>query len=321
MEIRPARCGARQLDRPVGRNARARGLLLEPLNRSSDGAGLRLQLSGRERGLSPPCIPVAFPFPAHGPKMEATRRSRSHDTRPPQLGSRPLRRPRPTAGPIHDAATRLLQPQPRCQRDEPARRGAAVVRLGSRPSLGYPGDKYEMGLEAIEEIEVIAAELAAEVFDARLPRSACPRAPSRTSMPSWRCQPGDTIIAPPCCHRRPRHPPCAGCAGLYGLRILPRPWRRTATRSTPTRWRRLPAVERPRLITIGGSLNLEPNTRWPSCAPSPTRWARRSSSTRRINAGSSRGALEEPADRGRAPDDDEHLQKPGRTRGRADRHQ
>src|SRR3546814_18749436 len=39
--------------------------------------------------------------------------------------------------------------------------------LGSRPSLGYPGDKYEMGLEAIEEIEVIAAELAAEVFRAR----------------------------------------------------------------------------------------------------------------------------------------------------------
>ncbi|MEM9359451.1 MAG: serine hydroxymethyltransferase, partial [Pseudomonadota bacterium] len=38
--------------------------------------------------------------------------------------------------------------------------------LGSRPSLGYPGDKYEMGLEAIEEIEVIAAELSAEVFNA-----------------------------------------------------------------------------------------------------------------------------------------------------------
>jgi glycine hydroxymethyltransferase len=39
--------------------------------------------------------------------------------------------------------------------------------LGSRPSLGYPGDKYEMGLEAIEKIEVIAAELAAQVFGAR----------------------------------------------------------------------------------------------------------------------------------------------------------
>src|SRR5262245_51915358 len=39
--------------------------------------------------------------------------------------------------------------------------------LGSRPSLGYPGDKYEMGLEGVEKIEVIAAELAAEVFGAR----------------------------------------------------------------------------------------------------------------------------------------------------------
>ena len=37
--------------------------------------------------------------------------------------------------------------------------------IGSRPSLVYPGDKYEMGLEAIEEIEVIAAELCAEVFN------------------------------------------------------------------------------------------------------------------------------------------------------------
>jgi glycine hydroxymethyltransferase len=43
----------------------------------------------------------------------------------------------------------------------------AKASLGSRPSLGYPGNKYEMGLEAIERIEVIAAELAAEIFKAR----------------------------------------------------------------------------------------------------------------------------------------------------------
>ncbi|MBL9054525.1 MAG: serine hydroxymethyltransferase, partial [Tabrizicola sp.] len=44
---------------------------------------------------------------------------------------------------------------------------AALARgLGSRPSLGYPGDKYEMGLEAIEEIEILTAELAAEIFQA-----------------------------------------------------------------------------------------------------------------------------------------------------------
>src|SRR5215469_10030496 len=39
--------------------------------------------------------------------------------------------------------------------------------VGSRPSLGYPGDKYEMGLEGVEKIEVLAAELVAQVFGAR----------------------------------------------------------------------------------------------------------------------------------------------------------
>ncbi len=39
--------------------------------------------------------------------------------------------------------------------------------IGTRPSLGYAGAKYEMGLEAVEEIEVIAASLARQVFDAR----------------------------------------------------------------------------------------------------------------------------------------------------------
>src|SRR5438128_1469177 len=45
----------------------------------------------------------------------------------------------------------------------PRAEAALACGLGSRPSLGYPGDKYEMGLEAIEKIEVIAAELAAEL--------------------------------------------------------------------------------------------------------------------------------------------------------------
>ncbi len=49
----------------------------------------------------------------------------------------------------------------------PAAEAVLAAGLGSRPSLGYPGDKYEMGLEAIEEIEVITAQLCAEVFDAK----------------------------------------------------------------------------------------------------------------------------------------------------------
>jgi glycine hydroxymethyltransferase len=70
--------------------------------------------------------------------------------------------------------------------------------LGSRPSLGYPAAKYEMGLEAIEQIEVIAAELVAEVFSARYAEV---RVPSGAIANLYAfmatCEPGDTIIAPP----------------------------------------------------------------------------------------------------------------------------
>src|SRR5689334_780636 len=38
--------------------------------------------------------------------------------------------------------------------------------IGTRPSLGHPGDKYETGLGPSEEIEVMASELARRVFRA-----------------------------------------------------------------------------------------------------------------------------------------------------------
>src|SRR6185312_2354606 len=48
-------------------------------------------------------------------------------------------------------------------------RAAALLSrsLGNRPSLGYPGDKYEMGMEYAGEIEVIAEGLVKRLFDAR----------------------------------------------------------------------------------------------------------------------------------------------------------
>ena len=60
---------------------------------------------------------------------------------------------------IHDHRCFNLNPAANVM--NPRAEAALSAGLGSRPSLGYPGDKYEMGLEAIEEIEVIAAELAA----------------------------------------------------------------------------------------------------------------------------------------------------------------
>jgi glycine hydroxymethyltransferase len=60
-----------------------------------------------------------------------------------------------------------------------------AARLGSRPSLGYPGEKYEMGLEAIEQIEVIAAALAARVFHAAYAEVRFGSGRWPTSTPSW----------------------------------------------------------------------------------------------------------------------------------------
>jgi glycine hydroxymethyltransferase len=131
-------------------------------------------------------------------------------------------------------------------------------RLGSRPSLGYPGDKYEMGLEAIEEIEVIAADLAAEVFDARHAEiRVASGAMANLYAFMATCRPGDTIIAPPGAIGGHVTHHDAGCAGLYGLRILPAPVAQDGYTVDTAALAFLARTERPRLITIGGSLNLD----------------------------------------------------------------
>ena len=129
--------------------------------------------------------------------------------------------------------------------------------IGSRPSLGYPGDKYEMGLEAIEEIEVIAAELCADVFDAQFAEV---RVPSGAIANLYgfmaTCRPGETIIAPPASIGGHVTHHLAGCAGLFGLRTIEAPINADGYTVDLDRLRVLAKAERPKLITIGGSLNL-----------------------------------------------------------------
>ena len=129
--------------------------------------------------------------------------------------------------------------------------------IGSRPSLGYPGDKYEMGLEAIEEIEVITAQLCAEVFDAgfaeiRVPSGAIANLYGFMAT----CQPGDTIIVPPATIGGHVTHHGAGCAGLYGLNILHAPVNADGYTVDLDALREMAMRENPRLITVGGSLNL-----------------------------------------------------------------
>ncbi|RKF15169.1 aminotransferase class I/II-fold pyridoxal phosphate-dependent enzyme [Roseovarius spongiae] len=129
--------------------------------------------------------------------------------------------------------------------------------IGSRPSLGYPGDKYEMGLEAIEEIEVIAAQLCAEVFGARYAEI---RVPSGAIANLYgfmaTCKPGDAIIAPPAAIGGHVTHHAAGCAGLYGLSTAPAPVAADGYTVDVDALRALAHNVRPALITLGGSLNL-----------------------------------------------------------------
>ena len=132
--------------------------------------------------------------------------------------------------------------------------------LGSRPSLGYPGDKYEMGLEAIEEIEVITAELCAEVFQAdyaeiRVPSGAIGNLYAFMAT----CKPGDAIIVPPASigGHVTHHGP--GCAGLYSLEIHEAPVNEDGYTVDLEGLEKLVRSVEPRLMTIGGSLNLFPH--------------------------------------------------------------
>lgn len=159
---------------------------------------------------------------------------------------------------IHDAECFNLNPATNVM--NPAAEAALSRGLGSRPSLGYPGDKYEMGLEAIEEIEVIAAELAAEVFNARYAEI---RVGSGALANLYGfmalAKPGDHIIAPPPAVGGHVTHHAAGCAGLYGLVTHPAPVNADGYTIDLEGLRALALRVKPRLITIGGSLNLFPH--------------------------------------------------------------
>jgi glycine hydroxymethyltransferase len=159
---------------------------------------------------------------------------------------------------IHDRDCFNLNPATNVM--NPAAEAALARGLGSRPSLGYPGDKYEMGLEAIEEIEVICAALAAEVFQAR-------HAEIRVGSGALAnlygfmalARPGDAIIAPPGSIGGHVTHHAAGCAGLYGLTTHAAPIDADGYTIDIPALRDLAQTVRPKIITVGGSLNLFPH--------------------------------------------------------------
>ncbi|MEL7542384.1 MAG: beta-eliminating lyase-related protein [Pseudomonadota bacterium] len=159
---------------------------------------------------------------------------------------------------IHEAECFNLNPATNVM--NPRAEALLASGLGSRPSLGYPGDKYEMGLEAIEEIEVVAAQLCAEVFGAKFAEI---RVASGAMANFYAfmaiCKPGDAIIVPPASIGGHVTHHGAGCAGLYGLNVHEAPVRADGYTVDVEELSKLARQVSPKLITIGGSLNLFPH--------------------------------------------------------------
>ena len=131
--------------------------------------------------------------------------------------------------------------------------------LGARASLGYPSQKYEMGVEAIERIEVIAAALAAAIFEAR---HAEIRVGSGALANLYAFMattvPGDKVIVPSAAIGGHVTHHDAGAAGLHGLAIHRAPVDPDGYGIDMAALAAMAREIRPKLITIGGSLNLLP---------------------------------------------------------------
>jgi glycine hydroxymethyltransferase len=159
---------------------------------------------------------------------------------------------------IHDRECLNLNPATNVM--NPRAEAMLAAGLGSRASLGHPGDKYETGLEAIEQIEVIAAELVAEVFGARYAEI---RVPSGAIANLYAflatCEPGDAIIAPPPSIGGHVTHHAGGSAGMYRLRTVAAPVDARRYTVDVDELRRLAQELRPRMITLGSSLNLYPH--------------------------------------------------------------
>ncbi|HUR42789.1 MAG TPA: aminotransferase class I/II-fold pyridoxal phosphate-dependent enzyme [Aestuariivirga sp.] len=140
-------------------------------------------------------------------------------------------------------------------------RAAALLSrsLGNRPSLGYPGDKYEMGMEYAGQIEVITETLVKRLFNA-------PYAEIRVgsgALANLYCfmavaKPGDRIMAftGEMGGHVTHH--ADGAAGLYGLDVHPVPHDGARMSIDLDALRREAKRLQPKLITVAGSLCLYP---------------------------------------------------------------
>jgi glycine hydroxymethyltransferase len=132
--------------------------------------------------------------------------------------------------------------------------------LAAQPSMGYPGDKYQAGLEPVDVVEVTAAEAVARVMGARFaevrPTSATI---ANLAVYAALAKPGDTIaVLPDWAGGHLSHHEI-GVPGVRGLRVAPLPYDDEALDVDLAALPEFLAREQPALVVVGASLMLFPH--------------------------------------------------------------
>jgi len=132
--------------------------------------------------------------------------------------------------------------------------------LSGQPSMGYPGDKYQAGLEELDVIEVTVTRAVAEVMNARF-AEVRPTSATLANLAVYTAlaEPGEAIAVLPGWAGGHLSHQAVGAAGVRGLRVTELPY---DPHELDVDLERLPAFlerERPVLVVVGASLMLRPH--------------------------------------------------------------
>jgi glycine hydroxymethyltransferase len=132
--------------------------------------------------------------------------------------------------------------------------------LSGQPSMGYPGDKYQPGLEPLDVVEVAVTRAVAKVIGARF---ADVRPPSATlanlAVYTALARPGDALAVLPGWAGGHLSHHEIGAAGVRGLRVVELPYDTRELDVDLERLRLFLERQRPALVVVGASLMLRPH--------------------------------------------------------------
>jgi len=134
-----------------------------------------------------------------------------------------------------------------------------AMALSSRPSMGWPGDKYQAGLARLEKLEVFASHALAEVMGARFAEVRSPSATmANLAVYTAMAEPGDSIATLDVTAGGHTSHQQEGVPAVRGLRVVSLPFdaqRWDVDRDTLPRFL---AEHQPKLVVVGASLMLYP---------------------------------------------------------------